>query len=386
MELRIRYGILIAIFLLSSAYASGDRAAMVVETKGNNTLTLKGDPVRMRTLQVLGSGAKVTVPEGAVLRLSYFKSGTKEKIIGPCTLEIQLESSKKTAGSGKVELQARRKAGTDLDKSNNLRRMGGALQANSTATPDSELKKLNEVAYLETPQTVRPPKPITAPRPTRSHPVVGSVVNSTAGTSPSPQTEAQDAGPAGKTQATKVALPSESKQVKADPEFIGRNQAYLEPKLAATVEWSPKKGGTITLFRHGNKILSSAVTQAKFQLPLEHLKPGSAYRLMLSQDRKSSSQEFRIFSQAEKSAYEELIGNIRKRESDDRQGLLSQLIYTNQDLGLLLEAEKAAKAAVSEYPRNSGFWMALGQIQVTLNKREEARAAFKKAQEVESPQ
>jgi len=80
--------LLFSLLLFGLTIGASKRCAMVVETRGNNTLTVDDKSARMRTLQVLPAEAQVNVAEGAILRLSYFSSGKKEKITGPCSLRI----------------------------------------------------------------------------------------------------------------------------------------------------------------------------------------------------------------------------------------------------------------------------------------------------------
>ena len=87
MELR-KWLFLLCLLPALALAAGSKRTAMVVETRGKNLVTIGSESARMRTLQVLPEGATITVPQGAVLRLTYFSSGKKEKVIGPCRLLV----------------------------------------------------------------------------------------------------------------------------------------------------------------------------------------------------------------------------------------------------------------------------------------------------------
>ena len=131
------------LLLAGLAWASSDRAAMVVETRGKNVVRFNGEDAPMRTLQVLPQGARVTVDNGAIVRLSYLKSGTKETVTGPCQIEIEAGKSRKISQSGELKSKTNRGSSTDLPSTENLRRTGGALQAyRFTETPDSRLAML----------------------------------------------------------------------------------------------------------------------------------------------------------------------------------------------------------------------------------------------------
>ncbi len=119
--------LLILTLAVHGAFAGLQRAAMVTETKG--ALSAGGKP--LRTLQVLAEGVEAEIPAGGKMRLVYLVSGQKESVTGPCRVRIGSAGSSRLSGTGQVVGEQAGGVKTKLQKSENLRRMGGSLQANA---------------------------------------------------------------------------------------------------------------------------------------------------------------------------------------------------------------------------------------------------------------
>lgn len=334
------------LLLLGVSQSSQGRAALVLETKGNNSLMLGTKEVRMRTLQVLPPGSTVSVPKDGRLRLSYFRSGRKEKVSGPCRFKITTTASQKLEGSGKIEIQARRNATTELKKDENLRRMGGELQASVTNDPSTTL------AMLE-------------PKRSLSYQVNTSIVR----TSPDRPSPAEVMS-----QAAKPCEP------------FGFGPYFLTPEDVVELRWKGGPRPTKLRLRQGDKILAEVKAQEPVcAVDSELIKPSLEYIIELPGEGKQKKLvPFATLSQSELREYHRIAYRIRDEERNDRQSLLSQLIYLQLGMGLLNRAERTALQAIKEYSDDPGFYFTLARIQIKLNKKSEAKRNLYRAKRLES--
>lgn len=351
--------------LWTVAWATGDRAALVLETIGNSKLTFEKKTVHLRTLQVLSSGSKLEVAEGSTLRLSYFKSGIKETIKGPCVVEVRADSSRRLSKTGTVTAtKNQRNAATELDKSQNLRRMGGALQANTMESPESKLAQAGVVAYepAQVTESAAPNLPAITLRspikPTTLPPAAGAV--------------AEPKGSGGATV--------------APPKLVGRSGRYLTVEEASNVKWADNgQATTVSVTKLNQKLFSQSYSkQSSVQIPEKVLQAGNTYKLEIKQGKATDSTLFSILSDQERSSYRAMVNNIERAEKSDSRGKWSQLILLDTELGLWIQAEQRAQSAVKEYPSDAGFWFALGEIQQHLGRNNQAIVSFKKAAECQS--
>lgn len=307
---------------------------MVLETKGKNVLV--SNKTEMRTLQVLNDGEIIDVSKGAVLRLSYFKSGLKETISGPCRVKLGQLKSEKVSGEGEIASQNAREASTDLDDSSNLRRTGGALQASSGIVPE------NNLAFAERQMEVAPQRPVIAPGGPRrdksgtgapSLPVVESAVAS----------------------------------LVAPVEFRGLSYSYVDPKDVKEIAWTQKGDYQFDLRTEKGPVYSEKVSGQRIRIPTGRLTNGQVYQAVLSGSGMRKTQYFRILSKDQAREYRALVARIKKREKNDPRALYSKLIYLNAQLGLLTRARATTRVARDAYRDDEGFKAAWKELNRKLN-------------------
>jgi hypothetical protein len=331
MDMIRRWAILILIgATVVVAYATGGRAAMVIETKGENQLMKGKSGAQVRTLQVLNEGVTLKVGKGAVLRLSFFKSGRKEKITGPCTIKLSQKSSEKTAGQGTIEVQKQRNASTDLDNSSNLRRTGGAMQANTGIVPE------NQLAFTPTSR------------------VRGEVISEKQASSSTSRT----------TVAAAVVKPSPTSRQAL--EFVGLSQVYLTPEEAKTISWNQTDKVRVEIHLSDGMAYATMATGKSTIIPPDRLVRGQVHKAVLKGTQSTASQFFRIFSSNEARDYKLLVKRIKRRERHDPHALYSDLVYLNAQLGLLTRARATAKAALKQFPEDEGFRAVLDELDEKL--------------------
>jgi hypothetical protein len=318
---------LILVCLAAVHAVGGGRAAMVIDTQGENLLMIEQTGVQVRTLQVLSAGSSVRVGKGAVLRLSFFKSGQKETITGPCTIALGLESSQQIDGPGKIEVRSARDASTDLDESSNLRRTGGAMQANST-----ELVSENTLAFVYT------------------------------GTLP-PMAEP--------TRLRNATLPAgESENEEEGLEFVEMSYAYLTPEDAKILRWNQADAEKLELYHSDGPVFADRVQSAlESEIPVEYLIAGETHLAVLRGPKSATQQYFRILSSEEAREYRKLEKEIRDRDSDDQRRMHAELLYLNIELGLLSKARAVAEDAVDKFPNDESFRAALDELNEKLRVR-----------------
>lgn len=359
---------------LSVAYGVVERAALVIESKGKNVVSLNGQAGPMRTLQVLPGGAEVEVPKGALLRLTYFQSGRKETVTGPCKIRIGDSSSKRLSGSGELQSQSRRDASTGVDRDENLRRMGGTLHASTLATPEGEL------ALLEGGSSV-----VVLPGDGGGGSVVSAVVASDAPKAehrPSPAPAPPQATRRNTTFAYKTSVKSASRVVPF--KVRGRSKFYTDAEEAGEFRWEGGPSTVNLMLKQGSRVLAKATVKGRsYRFPARLFKPGGVYTVLLKGKGGSHREGFAMLRQAEIEEYRRLASEITERERYDQRSLLTQLLYLQVDLGLLTEAEKTANKALRTYPGDPGFLLEAGRIAAKLNKPAEARALLRKAAEAQ---
>jgi hypothetical protein len=316
---------------LCVAGASSERAAMVVETKGKNTVSFNGVEARMRTLQVLPQGAQVKVDAGATLRLSYFKSGTKETIVGPCEVKIQEEESLKLSGKGEVKAQSGRDSSTDLPGTENLRRTGGTLQGyRFDESPDQRL------AMMDNPYT-------------------GSVVS------------------------------SYSTKRNGEARFKGRQRVYLDAARASQVAWEgAPRVVNLRLLQGGEEVSSLEIQGTSAQIPAQ-LSPGKEYKLeLVTAANVLAESTFSVLTAQEAERVSAAENLIRREESAHSRLLYVRLLRLQSELGLYSQAERTAEAALESFPDDPGFLFMAALLKVELGKNTQAETLLKRARDIEA--
>lgn len=379
-----RYWLLI--FLLASlglaVNSAQDRSAMVVQTKGNNKVTVEGKTQRLRTLQVLPQDATVVVPKGCTLRLSYFREGRKETITGPCKLTVGFRSSTQIGGLGKI--RGKRTRGVkEVVTSKSLRRMGGALQANAGQAPGDMLAMVN---FKKADPPPPPPQSSPAPIAPRSKAAAISVE------------QAQKGGGARKGSSQKETLAQKPKVPKPGAmaatverrpgplRAVGIPSVYVRPPANRTLEWAGPAGDYKVVLSRGEKTLYSKEGPALYlRCAPAVLGPGRSYILKVThpQSKQSFEKEFYILSSKEKdeakAEYDRLSEELNLDDDAPHAILLSWL----DGEGFLLEARKELEKSVKLFPDNSGFHAALGRTLINLGMYKEAKKSLLRAKNLE---
>jgi hypothetical protein len=319
--------IILLLFFCGLVWASSTRTAIVIETKGENWVQSNGTKAHMRTLQVLPLGAIVTVAEDATLRLSYFKSGTKETITGPCTVEIQDLNSSKISEEGKVESKSSRGNSTGLPGSENLRRTGGALQAvRFDSSPEDELARMDFEEMI--------------------------------------------CSPAGTTRSYKA-------------RFTNRQRTYLDPANARRVTWTETPNTVnLRLLEDDEEIANLDVEGRETRLP--QLARGKSYTLELTGWKAYAEIDFSILTSEQSQAVLEAEESIRMEEPAESRPLYVRLLRLQSEIGLYRQAEETADAALQAFPDDPGFLFMLALLKEELGKREQAKELLNQAKQLEA--
>ena len=390
--MELRRWLLLLFLLPTLALAAGSkRTAMVVETRGKNLVTIGSESARMRTLQVLPEGASVTVPQGAVLRLTYFSSGKKEKVIGPCEFLVSNGASHKTGGEGKIEVQSRRDASTELEKTENLRRMGGALQANATEEPKDLLIKLerSRLASSHRPsRTTYSSTASTGSTESEASVVVTSQMPRPISTAPADESGGGAASPGGSGDRTRGKPKHYSSTVKfKTPRFSDFSPVYPDLESASLIQWRGGPSKAQAKVARGGEILSiNQGTRHQVSISTQDLQPETEYTIVLQGKGLNLSGRFSVMSEEKRAAY------LRKREELTDQGrydhrtMYAQLILLQNDLGLYREAKTTALLALQEFPNDPGFLQALAQLEYWMGDFVEAKRLLQEAAAAEEVQ
>jgi hypothetical protein len=343
-------GLLVAVSLLLvgglflPAPAALSRAAMITEISGGGELD--GRPVR--TLQVLPEGSKVGVPEGAVLRLVYLQSGSKETINGPCLVQVGSTASRLLEGSGKVREQQGSGARTNLRRTENIRRMGGSLQAHlgpqderALATPEQSPQEL--LALLPDSEVPPPPGPAALPR---------------------------------------IVSVDDSRLRLLDVPLVSFSDEPYQ-KMA----WEGGQGPfQVSLLRNGEQVASDRVPFRNWTPGEVRFIPGQLYELSLLDEQSNATltRPFMVLLPSEKMEFEANVAEFSEMLGGSERDRLLTRITLAEDWGLWLDALSQARLAVKAYPQDSGFQAALGRALFNLGRLSEARQALSQARELES--
>lgn len=130
--MKIKYVVgllLLALGIGLSASADEQRLAMVLEADGAVTVRTAGKSYPAQALQILPTGAEVSVAAGGKLRLSYLQTRQKETIMGPSKVLLEEGGARKLEGKGSVDRQAGVGIEVMTPGDAHIRRAGGKLQA-----------------------------------------------------------------------------------------------------------------------------------------------------------------------------------------------------------------------------------------------------------------
>ena len=296
---------------------------MITETHGANNAG--GQP--LRTLQVLSEGVEADVPSGGKLRLVYLVSGQKESVSGPCRVRIGSSESQRVSGTGKVVGEQSGGVKTKIQKSENIRRMGGSLQATADISAEGLLAMFEE--------------------------------------SPSPD------GPVAR-----------SSQLAERLRFVGLPPVSTSPTAYRSLHWA---GGSppfrVSLSADGEELESATVGERAFSILERRFIPGKIYQFQVVGDAPGErlSQDFLVILPSEKMALESEIASFSEALGAESRDRLVAEISVQEDWGLLLEALETCQKAIAEYPEDSGFQAALGRTLLNLGEYEKAHDALLKA-------
>ena len=379
MELR-KWLFLLCLLPALALAAGSKRTAMVVETRGKNLVTIGSESARMRTLQVLPEGATITVPQGAVLRLTYFSSGKKEKVIGPCELLVTAGASRKTSGEGKIEVQSRRDASTELEKTDNLRRMGGALQANATEDPKDLLIKL-ERARLASQQQPYQTTYSTASVSSKDHEdnvvVIGEMPRPIALPQP-------DEGGGGAEQPGVRARHHKSNTRFSNVRFTDFSPVYPDLASASLIQWRGGPSKAHIKLAKGSEILSVyEASEHQGRIDTKHLHPETVYTVVVQGEGLNLTGTFSVMSEEQRVAYLQKKAELTGQGRHDHRSMYAKLLLLQNDLGLYREAKTTARRALQEFPNDPGFLQALAQLEYWMGDFVEAKALLQKAAQAE---
>lgn len=322
--------LLLAILLILglTVQAAQTRASMVLEVSGGATAMIEGRNKPLRTLQTLPSGTKVEVPSGGVLRMAYLESGRKEKITGPYSVVIGSQASETGAqgGKGRLEVEASRGATTLVPRSNNLRRMGGTIHA------QTQLEALDLVAMIP--------------------------------------------------------IESNAREVRIDPkpriQDLPPGFSHLPP--GREVYWiggdPPYK---VLLSRDDGEVIVEQ-QQASSALTLPALAPGHEYTLQVTdgKDARADAKTFYLLSKSEARTLNEELKMIAKANQSSRIEELVLSIAYLEERGLLGEALPLAEEAAKLQPNDPGLLTTLGRLQLQLGRFSEADQTLNQAIELDT--
>jgi hypothetical protein len=331
---------LLVTMLVWTAHAELARAAMVTQTSGGSTCQSKP----LRPLQVLGEGSTIDVPSGASLRLVYLESGCKESVSGPCQLRVGSAESKILSNDPdtRVVVEQASKGTTKLRKSENIRRMGGSLQAYAD-------KSTGELIAMVT--GIDESSPNYVP----------------------PQTG----------QARTVAIDRKTLRM------VGIPRASANPDVYRELRW---RGGAgpyrVHLLQEDEEVAQATVDKPLFVVPKEvRFIPGKVYKLVVESQESQASlrHDFTVLLPSEQNAlqadikdFAALLGGGPKEQAIAR-------ISVEQEWGLWTEALADCRTAIHEYPDDPGLQAELGRTLLLLGELEEARQALNMAATMGGP-
>lgn len=309
------------------AFAGLQRAAMVTETKG--ALSGAGQP--LRTLQVLAEGVEAEVPAGGKMRLVYLVSGQKESVTGPCRVRIGSAGSSRLSGTGQVVGEQSGGVKTKLQKSENLRRMGGSLQASANDPAE------NLLAMFEVEPETDSPKP-------RSLELSGTL------------------------------------HLVHCPPVARAASAYQ------TFQW---EGGTspfrVSLRCEGEELERVKLSERTLSFVERRYIPGKVYQLEILGDIPGErvKHDFMVLLPSEQKALDDEVSSFAEALGDQSHDRFVAQLAFQEEYGLLLDVLATCRQAIEAFPEDSGFQATLGRAHLNLGEYEPAYQALLKAKELE---
>ena len=315
--------LLALMFVVYGASAKLSRAAMITETHGAQNAG--GQP--LRTLQVLAEGVEANIPAGGKLRLVYLVSGQKESVSGPCRVRIGSAGSIRVSGTGQVVGEQSGGVKTKIQRSENIRRMGGALQATADIPAEGLLAMLAD-----------------------------SAADSTAG-------------------ARSTAFPDRLRLLNCPP-------VSASPSVYQSIHWASGAAPfRVTISSQGEELESVTVNERVLNLPERRFIPGKIYQIQIIGNAPGErlSQDFMVILPSERNAMESEIAHFSEALGAEPRDRFVAEISVQEEWGLLLDALNTCEQAVAEFPEDSGFQAALGRTFLNLGEYEKAREALSKA-------
>lgn len=300
-------------------------------TENRAACNSKGQP--LRSLQVLAEGAQVEVPQGGKVRLVYLVSGQKETVTGPCRIEIGNSGSRRVSGTGQVVGEQASGVKTKLQKSENLRRMGGSLQA------EADLSVEDMLAMIDT------------------------------------------GIPADLASVPRSGRPAEPFRLVSCPPVAAAASDYR------TFRWA---GGAppfrVTLRAEGEDLETVTTEETTVSFSKRRYIPGKIYQLEVLGDAPGEriAQDFMVMLPSERMAMEVDVVAFAQALGDTPHDRFVAQITLQQEFGLLLEAVESCRAAIQKFPQDSGFQAALGRTLWNLGDRDGALEALNKAKSLEA--
>ncbi len=377
--------ILLSLSLVAAVHASYDRAALVIQTVGDNRFEVEGKSDRIRTLQVLPEEATISVPRGCTLRLSYFANGRKETITGPVKLSVRQLGSAVIGGNGKIVRRSARGV-KEVIGEKNLRRMGGAMQAKATQTPAEMLA----MVQFEEPGGGQSRSRKTAA--TRQVALAATVKTSPPVESNSMDIELVEDSGAEQSSAAPPAPPAwepDVKYRKGPLRPVGLPPTFVAPPPERVLAWNggPQSGEYEVVLMRGEEKTMVNKTQSERYLRCGPtvLSPGRFYTLKVKhlESNQSFTSEFYILNKKEAEKYQEGFKEMKSELSYDDSTPHAEMISWMEENGLLLEARRELESAVKRFAGNAGFHAGLARVFINLGMYQEARDQLDKVSQLE---
>lgn len=345
MELIKRLLVGFCLITICWAASSEPKTALIVETKGGATTFFGGKTSPVRTLQVLPETSKVTVPAKSRVRLVYLASGRKETAIGPLSFTLSKDGAIEVSGTGKLETGRADGANTLIPRDENLRRMGGAVQAQAEKSP---LELLDIVAMAP---------PAAVPR---------------SGAISSGLTASDNAAPSSLVRSSR-------------PIICNVSPVFRWVRSIQKVSWHQGRPPFKVTLTRDDGIIELAVPKTEVrEITFPELARGHTYTLRVKDDSGSEGhEEFYILSSEQDRQLREDRRELLSGLSNRQESLIAQVAFF-EARGLLFEALPLAEEAAQRSTEDPGVWLALGRIQLQLGLDGKAEKSLNQAISLES--
>ncbi len=350
---------------LTLGSAQSQRPALVTQSSGQALLEPNQTP--LKALQYLSSGDTVSLAEGSSVHLTFVYLGTKERVQGPCRIQIGPQGCTNLSKTGKITVQASPEIRTLVPESENLKKLGSSLQANADTSKEAML------AFMSMADK-------------------GGDLKAGGGSETAIQSEqnTHKAGRSGSvvatgTPMTQVAVGrTRSSQAKA----INLPPAILYPaKLGGVLHWhrssaaSPGLPYKVQFWERSTLVYEGQVSSPHLPLSKGALKPGNTYRLLvqpLDQSQTLVDTSFTVLSEKERKSIETATKAWRDGAAKGNREASHHLFTYYENRGLLLEALEVISEAHRVHPEDPGVLLALARTQLNLGRFQGARDNLEK--------